>query len=311
MRSVREVTRTPLWRCALQEPLVHFFAVGLLAFVVFDLLSGEDIAEAPNRIVVDHDALAAFLQLRSKAIADDDTMISQLSPAELKELIDDYVRDEALYREAKALGLDVKDVGVRQRMVRQLEFINRGVVASSIELTDDDLREFLKNNEQRYLEPPSITFTHVFLNAERHGEVVARQRAESLLRELNGAGGGVPVAFHEAPAHGDRFLYHQNYVDREESEIKSHFGPDMGEKLFALTPDDKAWRGQYRSPYGYHLVLVTRRAPPYLPPFEELRRRLESDAYLARLDRDLRRIESKVIKGYSVEIDEALRNRIE
>ena len=78
-----------------------------------------------------------------------------------------------------------------------------------------------------------------------------------------------------------------------------------------LQPDDKTWRGPFRSPYGYHLVLVTKQTDVYLPSFEELRRRLEMDAYQARLDEELRQIENSVIRGYSVEIDDALTDRLE
>ena len=312
MEPLPEVTTKQLLRRVLKEPLVHFLLVGFILFVVFDSLS-ENAAEAPKRIVVDDDALVAFLQSRSRVFAPESfkARLDSLPAGELERLIDDFVRQEALYREAKALGLHEKDFGVRQRMISQLEFINQGVVSSAIELSDDDLEDYLERNEQRYFEPATITFTHVFLSSERHGDETAQKRAQATLKELNGAPSGNPVPFHVAPAHGDRFLFHQNYVNQDASEVKSHFGNEMQQQLFALQPDDKTWRGPFRSPYGYHLVLVTKQTDLYLPSFEELRRRLEMDAYRARLDEELRQIENSVIRGYSAEIDDALTERLE
>ena len=291
---------------------MHFLLVGSLLFVVFDSLN-ENAAEAPKRIVVDDAALLTFLQLRSKAFLPEqfEARLVGLPAGELKRLIDDFVRQEALYREAKALGLDEKDFGVRQRMISQLEFINQGVVSSAIELADDDLEDHLERNKQRYYEPPKITFTHVYFGTERHGDEGARQRSQATLKELNGASSGKPVPFHVAPAHGDRFLYRQNYVNQEASEIKSHFGGEMQRQLFALQPDDKTWRGPFRSSYGYHLVLVTKQTDRYLPSIEELRQRLTVDVYQKKLDEELRRIESSVVESYSVELDDALKERLE
>ena len=226
-------------------------------------------------------------------------------------MIDEFVRDEALYREAKALGLDEKDFGVRQRVIRQLEFINQGVVSSAIELTEDDLRKYLEENQEKYREPPTITFTHVFLSTDRPGEETAEQRARTTLQELNGESNGVSVPFHEAPAHGDRFLYSRNYVNKNAGEIKSHFGHEMQERLFALEPNDKAWRGPFQSLYGYHLVLVTKKTESFVPSFQELRDRLQTDAFQKRLDAELSVIERSVIDGYLVSVDHDLKERLD
>jgi len=306
------VTTRQLIRRVVTEPLVHFLLVGSLLFAMFGSSGGES-REASKRIVVDDDALVAFLQLRSRTFAPEsfEERLDSLPASELGRLIDDFVREEALYREAKALKLDEKDYGARQRIIRQLGFINQGVVSSSIELSEDDLRSYLDRNKQRYHEPPTITFTHVFLGAERSGDSAALQRAKHKLEELNGASNGEPVPFHAATAHGDRFLYRQNYVRQEAGEIKSHFGIEMQQQLFSLQPDDRSWRGPFRSSYGYHLVLLTKQTERHLPGFEELRRRLEADAYRERLDEELRRIEISVVKSYSVELDEVLKGRLE
>ncbi len=51
----------------LREPLVHFLAIGIGLFVLFDLVAPEDSNLDSKTIVVDRDALLTFVQFRSKA----------------------------------------------------------------------------------------------------------------------------------------------------------------------------------------------------------------------------------------------------
>ena len=48
------------------------------------------------------------------------------SPEELQSLVDDYVREEVLVREAIAMGLDRDDDIVRRRLVQKMEFLAQG-----------------------------------------------------------------------------------------------------------------------------------------------------------------------------------------
>jgi peptidyl-prolyl cis-trans isomerase C len=305
-------TRYPL-RKFFSEPLLHFLLLGGLLFALFEFVGKEDDVNNDNVIAVSRDSLADFLALRSKTLgaAAAEQQFENLSAGELSQLVDEFVRQESLYREAKSMRLDEKDVGVRRRLVGQVEFINQGVVGSSISLSDAELRQYLKQNEQRYVQPAAITFTHVFFNSDRRGDDDAVQQAKATLDLLNGGQSGLTVPFHKAPAYGDRFLYHQNYVDDEAEEVASHFGGKMQRQLFALTPNVDVWRGPFRSDYGYHLVLVTKQTESHLPEFEQLLRRLEQDAFAQRMDQELRKLERGVIESYQVVLDDALNKRLD
>jgi hypothetical protein len=101
-----------LWR----EPLVHFLALGAGLFLLYAFVGG---GEAPTgqRIVVDRAAQQA-LEASFRT-----TWQRAPSEAELEGLIDEYVRETILYREAIALGLDRDDAIVRQRMRQKLELL--------------------------------------------------------------------------------------------------------------------------------------------------------------------------------------------
>ena len=46
-----------------------------------------------------------------------------LQEGELERLIDDYAREEALYRQAVAFGVDDNDYVIKRRMIQSVEFI--------------------------------------------------------------------------------------------------------------------------------------------------------------------------------------------
>ena len=112
----------------LKEPLVHFLAAGLGLFVLFGIVNRDEPDADPNVVTVDHDTLLTFVQYRIKAFNPTlaEEKLSSLSDDELQRLIDDYVREEVLHREAVALGLGEDDYIIRRRLVQKLEFITEG-----------------------------------------------------------------------------------------------------------------------------------------------------------------------------------------
>lgn len=289
----------------LKDPLLHFLVVGFVLFAAFELVSRDKQSGDVNRIIVDRDRLLAFMQYRSKVFDADRAkdLLDNLPEEKLQALIDDFVRDEALYREAKALNLDKNDYALRQRLIRQLEFINEGFISANRTLSETDLQRYLDANKDRYTVAPKITFTHVFFSAEKHGDEKSHALALAKLKELNGS----QVRFHEALSHGDRFLYHRNYVNKAAAEIASHFGSAMQANLLAQDADEKIWRGPFRSLYGFHLVMVTRLTAGYVPPLAEVRQRVMQDAMEARMKKELDRINQSIVDAYEVEVVDVLK----
>src|SRR5215510_6858328 len=119
----------------LKEPLFHFLLIG---FAVFGLnavfasrreggRSGDrDIVVTSGRI---QSLEETFRRLWGRPPSAD----------ELKGLVNDYVRDEVLMREAVALGLDRDDAVVRRRLAQKMEFLSEDA-AAAIQPTEADLR---------------------------------------------------------------------------------------------------------------------------------------------------------------------------
>jgi len=260
----------------LREPLLHFFAVGLGLFVLFDLVGEDDGAFDRKVIDVNRDTLLTFVQFRSRAFEPEmaTARLNNMSDENLERLVADYVREEALHREALALGMDQNDYIIKRRLIQSIEFITAGFATAGVEVADDELAEYYEANRENYYVEPFVTFTHVFFNIENWGRTEALTMANSKLAELNAG----KVTFSDAPRHGDRFLYSLNYVERESAFVASHFGPQMAEAVFALDPDESEWRGPFESPYGLHLVMLPRKAEGRFPGIEEIRDAVRYDA---------------------------------
>jgi len=283
----------------LKEPLVHFLTAGLALFVLFGLVND---GKTPDTkvITVDHDALMTFIQYRIKAfnpvIAEQ--RLRSLPDEELQDLIDDYVREEVLYREAIAIGLDEDDYVIRRRLVQKLEFITEGFAETSVDVDDAAVRRYFDANKDDYYVEPYVTFTHVFFDTENRSRDQAHALAEKKLAELNRAG----TPFSDAPKHGDRFLYHVNYVERTPDYVASHFGPAMAEALFALEPNDLVWRGPFDSPYGVHLVMMITNEPGREPALSEIEDRVREDARRAMIREKTEEAIAEIIGAYEVRV---------
>ncbi|WP_193164782.1 peptidyl-prolyl cis-trans isomerase [Microbulbifer hainanensis] len=284
------------FRCVIRDPLVHFLLAG---GVVFALLSAmQPTAERPRQIVVNDETLVLFLQYRNKSFQSDKARASlaAMSAEERQTLADEFVREEVLFREAQRLGLAESDYMIRLRLVQKMEFALQDFAEAETVIDDAELQSFYLANKARYAEPGRLTFTHVFISAERWGEE-ALARAEALRQRLNEQG----VTAREAGGFGDRFPYHRYYVERSDDYLAGHFGRAFVEQLWQLPMTEKEgshWSMPLRSEFGYHLVLLSKREMPRQPGFAELRERLLADYRRQRARENQQRAISSLIDRY-------------
>jgi hypothetical protein len=259
-------------RRLLREPLVHFLAAGALIYLAWGLW-GQRGADDTHHIVVDRAALLQYLQYQAKAFEPGTfgEQLDAMSPAERQQLIDNYLREEVLYREAKALGLERGDYVMRLRLVQKMGFLLE--TSSDEKPTDAELQQYLDENAALYAVAPSWTFTHVFLDSTERGDAAARREAERILVKLNKDHAG----FNDSPRYTDRFAFLQNYVERTSDYIESQFGHDFMQALEKLPVGTGVWQGPLHSDTGWHLVLLTAHTPARAPRVDEIRDRLVDD----------------------------------
>ena len=259
-----------------RDPLTHFLAGGGVLFAVFALLHGGDTTGTADgkTIVVDQPALLNFMQYESAAFQPEvfSTQFNAMSAKDKKDLIDQYVRQEALVREARAMGLDQGDYVIRRRMVQKMMYLMDDTATQTFNPTEADLQRYFQAHQDVYRNAATITFTHVFVDKEAAHPGGAERAAERLKAELEARHAG----FSDAPGYGDRFPYLRNYVQRTPDFVESQFGAGFATAVMKLQPSSH-WQGPIESDYGYHLVLLTETTPAALPKLSEVRGQVKDD----------------------------------
>lgn len=281
-----------------KDPLAHFFLGGCVLFLIFNAISPSNGSIDPKIIIVDREAILVHIQNTSKIFdpALVATKFDDMNRKERENLVNDYIREEVMFREASSLGLDKEDYVMRRRVIQKLYFITDDIIERSLKVNDATLSQYFKENKDNYYVESFITLTHVFFNAEKHGSDDLLELAAEKKNELNDK----QVIFSNSIKHGDRFHYNVNYVERTYDLIQSHFGDEMAREVFSLTPSDQHWYGPFKSHYGYHLVMISRKQEGRYSMFEEVRRQVEIDFLREEKHRRKEQSIAKIIEGYDI-----------
>jgi hypothetical protein len=262
-------------RQLLREPLVHFVVAGGVLFAAYVFVQGPLLPSADgSAIVVDRRALLSFMQYRANAFEAGTfaAALDAMSSGEVQELVEAYVDEEILYREARALGLDESDYVIRQRMIQKIDFLLGDAADAASEIDEHALAAYFAAHREEYAIEPSVTFTHVFFDRTRRG-TQTRTDAVKALAELDAAGAG----FNDAGDYGDRFPFLKNYVERTLDHVSSHFGAEFAADLASLPSSPGRWQGPLRSVYGEHVVLLTEKTERRYPELAEIRSEIERE----------------------------------
>lgn len=241
----------------LREPLLHFLLSGMLLFAGYAWLQpAADRSDPGRRIEITADDLR---QIRFAWLAQGR---EPLSGEQLESLVDARVREEILYREALALGLDQGDTIIRRRLAQKMEFLFEDVAALR-DPTQDELRAWFVENAERFTQAARASFRHLYFSPDQRGEA-ARGDAERALAKLAGEPADAPAS----TALADPFMFQDYYGDRPFDEVARTFGPGFARALFEHAPG--AWTGPIDSGYGWHLVWIDELTPARAPAFEEV-----------------------------------------
>ena len=137
----------------LKEPLLHFILLGTAIFVLYQF-AGDRTEPHDNKIVVTPGKTEQLINGFSR------TWQRAPSSAELRDLIEDYVKEEVFYREALAMGLDKDDTIVRRRMRQKFEFLNADTTALTPP-RDSDLQAWLEKNPDKFRIEPKVALRQI------------------------------------------------------------------------------------------------------------------------------------------------------
>jgi len=271
----------------LREPLLHFLLLGAAIFAAYGLVSKRG-RDGTVKIVISAGQVAAMAESFTG------TWRCPPTRAEIEGLIRDRVQEEVYSREAMALGLDKDDTIIRRRLRQKMEFLTDDIAALA-EPTDHELSEYLTAHADTFRVQPKFSFSHVFLNRERHGENLSRDIAQ-LFAQLQQAGAQADVS-----ELGDPFLLEHNFKSMLASEAAKLFGEKFAAKLGELSPGQ--WQGPIESGYGVHLVLVSERTEGRVPALTEVRDAVRREWANTRRMESNEKFYQELLKRYVVTIE--------
>lgn len=271
----------------IKEPLVHFLLIGAVLFLIFKVY--DDPADSQSNRIVISDGQIEFLKANY-------ARTRQRTPSKEEEqgLIDNYLREEILYREALALGFDKDDSVIRNRLRQKMDLMSDELAGIAVP-TDAQLQQFLKNNSVKFRTEPQIAFRHIFIDIAHRG-IAAEDEAERILSILSDEGNRT-----NPEALGDRLMQPKLFSLTRVSEIAKLFGKPFSLELTKLTPGQ--WTGPIQSGYGLHLILVSDYVVDSLPQLDEIRGTVEWEWSAANKKELKENIYNELRKKYTVEFE--------
>ncbi|MEM8767172.1 MAG: peptidylprolyl isomerase [Pseudomonadota bacterium] len=240
----------------LKDPLILFLLFGLILFFLERLIDGGDTGDYQIDVTLGQQS-RIFDQWQAQ-------MGRPPTAEEADGLIEQWIREEILYREAKRLELDSNDTIIRRRLAQKLTFLNEDL-ANAVPPEAAELEGYFENNVDRYLIPEQYSFEHRYFSSDRRDNAEADARAAI----TDPVGDGAPQ--------GDPFILQRSYADRSARELGDLFGRAFAESLAALPAGEDQWQGPVQSAYGWHLVRLSSRSEARKPPLAEVRDAVQRD----------------------------------
>jgi hypothetical protein len=251
------VLRWPKVGSLSREPLLHFLLIGMALFLFSGRVAQSD--SNSRRIVVSERRVDEMIR-QYKA-----TWSRPPTSAELRGLIDAYVHDEITYREGLSLGLDKDDAVIKRRIRQKYDLISEE--EEQAEPTDADLAAYLKAHPAKFMRSAVVSFEQVYFDPSISSPAMVDTARGELAKGADPAKFGQPSMLPRYVTGGSIDL------------VARDFGDSFAQRL-AEAPIGK-WIGPLASGIGVHLIRVSARASPNLPPLNQVRaavaREWESD----------------------------------
>ena len=253
-----------LFHALVTDRFVWFLVIGLLLFALDRWRQETD----DYHIIVD-------LPLLEKLAAQWHGQTQRLPDAnELDTLVEGYVREEILVREARRLNLDHDDVIIRRRLAQKYEFL----LADTDIATEPDagtLNAFFEANRARYRLPETFSFNHVFFDDENEARAATAQ--------LN-------IDDTDWRSLGRPFMLNRSY----RTVTAERLAVEMGDAFVAAlrAAPEARWAGPVVSAFGAHAVKLVARDAGGDVAFDDV---------VARVTRDWQMFQQEAVRGAAMD----------
>jgi parvulin-like peptidyl-prolyl isomerase len=274
-----------------REPLVHFLVIGAAIFMLFGLVGQRDVDEKERAITITSGEINWLTDAWQKRW-------NRPPTAEERDgLIQQYLREMILYREAVAMGLDKDDTVIRRRLAQKLEFLSQDLITPQPP-SEDELQSYFEAHIDRYQAPDLITLTHVFIDPDKRGNQTLVD-AEVIKKQLQ----ALKEPPQDARSYGDPFMLQSYYPERSEAELLKLFGSGFARSVFELAPQQ--WHGPVLSGYGTHLVYVHDHQKAQPPVFADVKEQVRLEWESDKREQLNEQFVASIIARYDVTIEDA------
>jgi len=261
----------------LREPLVHFLLIGVILFLIYGLVNT---TPTQNEIIIDdgliNEIVAKWELQRNR----------QPTLEELTGLVNEFVEQEVLYREALEMNLDHNDEIVKRRLAQKMEFISDGL-AESLQPSEEMLKKYFEDNKDKYSRDPVYTISHVYFSQDKRSDAYIDAKNALELESMEGL--------------GDPLSLPKTYTDASSFAISRDYGTSFANSLDNL--EIGKWTGPINSGLGVHLVFIKEKKAGGLYAFEEVNDKVIVDYNFDASNDFKKELISSLLKGYKVSIE--------
>ncbi|WP_108858558.1 peptidyl-prolyl cis-trans isomerase [Ruegeria sp. Alg231-54] len=265
------------FRSIIREPLLHFLVLAALIFACQAIF-----AQDKRELILVDAATQKFLFDQEEELS-----LRPLTDPEKSEIVSGFVEEEILVREAVKRGYSDSS-RVRGLLLQNMRFFISGNLP---EPTEEQLKAFFEENQDKFESPPSVDLDHVVFNS-------ADAVPSDLLQQLNADAD--PSLFGETD-----FVFSRTLKNMDQRRIVQAFGGATAKGVLAALEDSVAWNGPFVSPTGtVHFLRVKRKNPPKVPEFEQVKDWIATQ-WLASKSREMMEEEMRAVEpGYRIEIED-------
>ena len=257
---------------------VYFFLLGSIVFLIYNQFQ----ADQKDKIIVSRQVIDALVQRNQELNP------NPLTDGEVEQLIQGYVDDEVLIREARKAGIDQSDGRVRQRMLQ----VMRTTISENVaDPTYAELQAFFEETIDRYTSDSARSFVQVYFDFTN--EDIPPLDPE-MIERLNST--------NDLTSIGDYFATGNRFPEYSFRQTAAIFGRSFTERLFEA--EINQWYGPIDSNYGKHFIYVFGIHKPKVAKFEEVESYLLED-YLFQKTRDKQQEKIEQMKtNYEIVIED-------
>jgi hypothetical protein len=282
--SFSEIQLNPFMRKILKEPLFHFLLLGALIFALYGIVNRK--TDDEGTIIIDDfdiNNIIASWEMQWKRLPTDE---------ELKNLVQQNIKQEIFYQEALKMNLDHNDEIIKRRLSQKMQFLSNDL-ASMNEPSDEDIQKYYDLHFTAYLSPYNFSFYQIIFSQDNRNDPLGD--AEAFMSQINN------LSIEEVKTKGDALPFPFFFENIDADDLNRELGNDFSKSLEQV--EKGSWTGPVQSGFGYHLIYLTDKTGPQIPEIESIKDDLLRDMEYDNQKKMNDLIFTELKKNYSIEFN--------